>query len=111
MIRNDNRWMGCKRAPGAGGGTWMRALARGQDLGKRGRYEEAAECFAEAMALGGDHPELYSSMGEAQQDMGRIEEAMSYFDRAIKANPRHTTALFKKAEALPAPYARLVVAV
>ena len=90
-----------EKAGGARGGAWEEAMERGYSLKRRGRYEEAAECFSEAIALGGEgHADPHAFMGHVLQDMGRVKEAMAHFDSAIEADPRHTMALFKKAEAL-----------
>lgn len=81
--------------------AWRQAMERGYDMNESGRCEEAAECFGRAIALGGrGRADPHAFMGQALLDMGRIEEAMVHFDRAIKANPRHSMALYKKAEAL-----------
>ncbi len=90
-----------EKAGGARGGAWEEAMERGYSLKRRGRYEKAAECFGEAIALGGEgHADPHAFMGHVLQDMGRVKEAMAHFGRAIEADPRHTMALFKKAEAL-----------
>ena len=84
-----------------GGAAWEEAMERGYSMNKQGRGEEAAACFEKALALGGEgHANPHAFMGQSLQNAGRIEEAMAHFDRAIEADPRHTMALFKKAEAL-----------
>ena len=49
---------------------------------------------------GGGLADDYARTGEELQDMGRTEEAMAHFGRAVKADPRHTVGLFKMAEVL-----------
>ena len=92
---------GGARGGGRGRSAWREAMERGYAMNDRGRYEEAAECFENAIVLGGrGRADPHAFRGQALQDMGRIEEAMVHFDRAIELDPRHSMALFKKAEAL-----------
>ena len=76
-------------------------MERGRRMRECGRHEEAAEFFEKALALGGEgHAEPHACMGDLLQEMGRVKEAIPHYDRAVEADPRHTTALFRKAEAL-----------
>ena len=87
--------------PRGGSAAWWQAMRRAQDLADRGRVEEAAECYDSAASLAGDgSADPHAFTGDALQYMGRTEEALAHYDRAIKADPGHTIALFKKAEAL-----------
>ena len=101
MARSGRRRKSGGRTRGAGDGAWEESMERGYSLNEQGRDEEAAECFEEALALGGEgHADPHAFMGQSLLDTGRVKEAMGHFGRAIKADPLHTMALYKMAESL-----------
>ena len=101
--RTTRMELGGRNVWGIRGGSdaWWRAVRRAEALADGGRLEEAAECYGEAASLAGDgSADPHALVGDALLDMGRPEEALAHFDRAVKADPGHTIALFRKAEAL-----------
>lgn len=60
----------------------------------------AAECFERAIRAGGDRADLHGNHGIALQDLGRIEEAIAAYDRAIAREPGHTSARWHRSLAL-----------
>lgn len=59
----------------------------GNLLQKQQRYQEAENCYAQALAVAGPHPDVYFNLGVCEQRQGRLEAALDNFDRAIKLRP------------------------
>lgn len=75
------------------------ALAMG--LSGLGRFSEAAEAYARAIALGERSAELYASLGEMRvlASEGYTQEALAAFAEALALDPRNAKALLYQAEA------------
>jgi tetratricopeptide (TPR) repeat protein len=63
----------------------------------RGTPEEAWTILGELEMRGVETSEALNDMGVAQFEMGKYEEAISYFTRALAKSPSYSEALFNKA--------------
>jgi Flp pilus assembly protein TadD len=64
---------------------------------QQGRYEEAVKRIVGAINVDGRQPGFHSNLGEAYRALGRLDEAVACYRRAIELNP-----------ALPQAYNNLV---
>jgi tetratricopeptide (TPR) repeat protein len=62
--------------------------------------QRALEHFQRAIALGYAAADLWSNRGIALQDLGRLEEAVASYDRALQIEPGHRLAAFHRSLAL-----------
>jgi tetratricopeptide (TPR) repeat protein len=69
-------------------------LKRDLDAGR------AAGFFERAIRAGGDRADLFGNYGIALQDLGRVEEAIAAYDRAIGRDPAHVFARWHRSLAL-----------
>lgn len=60
------------------------------------RYEQAAEFFREVVRLRADYAQGHNNLGKALEGMGRIDDAIIEFDRALQAQPGFQQAQFNR---------------
>lgn len=63
--------------------------SKGSSLSSIGKYEEAIECFNEALKI---HPEIdkfWSNKGHALGEIGKLDEALKCFDSALEINSKN----------------------
>jgi tetratricopeptide (TPR) repeat protein len=75
-------------------------LALGLAWQKAHEPERALGCYAAAEALRRGDPELHDLRGAALQELGRLEEAVAEFERALALEPGFARAEFHRALAL-----------
>jgi tetratricopeptide (TPR) repeat protein len=64
----------------------------GVELSNRGRFNEAAEKFVQALALDPNLAEAHYLLGLVRQQDGRAQQALDSFRAALKINPRYGAA-------------------
>ena len=69
---------------------------------QRGHHAEAAQCLAQAVALGGDNPFAHFHRGCAHQELKQWAEAVASYDRATRLKPDFAEAFNNRANALRA---------
>ncbi len=57
---------------------------RGNSLLAAGKPAEALACYEQALRLRPDQPELLANLGVACAEMGRLDEAVRWYDAAIQ---------------------------
>ena len=57
---------------------------------------QAVTAYEKAVKLGGGTADVLSDLGSMYREMGRFQEALASFDKAIALNPRHANARFNK---------------
>jgi tetratricopeptide (TPR) repeat protein len=62
--------------------------------------EGAIDCFGRAGAAGGGGADLHRDLGVALQELGRADEAIEAYDRALAVNPSDATARWHRSLAL-----------
>lgn len=67
-------------------------LGMGLALSELDRFEEALTTLKLAREFGGKGTELILALGRCSEQLGRIAAATSYFEQALKAEPRNFTA-------------------
>ena len=60
---------------------------KGTALKKRDRFAEAIECFKQSVAADPGYAEAFNNLGETLADMGRPDEAISFFRKALELKP------------------------
>ncbi len=65
-----------------------------------GEVAEAAHLLDQSLALVPHDPMPLAARGEIEQQQGRFEAAIQYFDRALKANPFHLASRYQRMLAL-----------
>lgn len=58
----------------------------------QGRIDEAMQCYWQAIAEGGDHPEMYNNVGSTLADRSHPELARRFFLGATEVSPGHKSA-------------------
>jgi len=76
-------------------------------------YEQALQCFDQAVQIAPDNDSAWHNRGEALLDLGRIDEALRCFEEVIRLNRSHAEAwrekavcLIRQAEAANMPWSR-----
>ena len=64
----------------------------GTVLSKLGRFEEALESYAKALAIKPDYAEALNNRGNVLRELGRLQEALESYNRALAVNPDHADA-------------------
>lgn len=59
-------------------------------------YDRAQSCFTRAIHHRGDRPFYHCSLGDAYLKQGKIEEAETAYDNAVRINPEHGSAYFNR---------------
>ena len=63
-------------------------IKKGTCLVENGKYEEALECFENALALNPNDPDIINKKGVVLRSMGRYDEAIECFNRSLEILPR-----------------------
>lgn len=74
-------------------------LARANLLRMRGRWQEAAALCAEVLRLEPGSASAYSLLGDIHENQGNLEEAIHWYDLALRVNPRSEADVAKKGRA------------
>ena len=90
-----------RRAPRPGGATangslyerYKDALRRGHVAALRSRNEAAVDAYGEAALIAPDRALPHASIGGILVKMGRLDEAVAAYDRALALAPRDEVAL------------------
>jgi tetratricopeptide (TPR) repeat protein len=90
-------WWRCAAASLAAAPDGRLSLAKAAMLG--GEFETAATILQEAVATFPEYARLHKLYGDALARLGRFEDAVAAFDRAIDLNPYLATAHFAAVEA------------
>ena len=64
----------------------------GRLLAGNGNYEEAIECYDEALEQDPEYTTAYISRGNAKQEIGKCEEAIADYDKALDLDPEYAEA-------------------
>jgi tetratricopeptide (TPR) repeat protein len=75
-------------------------LDAGIELSHRGRFQDAADKFVQALALNPKLAEAHYLLGLVRQHDGRIDSALASFRSALKINPRYAEAQARVCELL-----------
>jgi tetratricopeptide (TPR) repeat protein len=59
----------------------------GNTLRARGRFDEAAACHRQAIAIRADYAEAHNNLGSVLRDLGRVDDAKESYARAIALKP------------------------
>ena len=59
----------------------------GVKYGTRGQYKKAIKQFKKSLKIDPKLPETYYFLGLASQNMGRSDEAIDYYKKAVKLKP------------------------
>ena len=85
-------------------GTDLDTFIRAQDifeigmrLMENGEWEKAVEAYKECLALNASTPQPYGNMGICYAKMGKKEDAIDAFDRALGIDPDYELAMVNKA--------------
>jgi Tfp pilus assembly protein PilF len=62
-------------------------------LARTGQFDEAVQDFKQAEAAFPQDAQVHNDFGELYLRMGKPAEALEQFDKALAANPTHSTAL------------------
>ena len=71
---------------------------RGETLYSQGRFEEASQKFAEAVAQGRTGPRIFLLLADARLAAGNLPAAAEGYARLIEQDPKNYSALLKLAE-------------
>ena len=81
---------------------YREALRRGHVAALRGRLDLAIDAYAEAATLAPERPVPHVSLGDVLVRLGRLDDGLAAYDRALERSPRDETALNGRAAALVA---------
>lgn len=70
----------------------VQKIQEAEDLYHSGDLLGALRCLREAQALEPDHPEVLNDLGVVSLSLGRMVDALVYFQRALNASPEHAEA-------------------
>lgn len=65
-------------------------MRQGVEAAVAGLWQEAAFRFERARALGGESPELLNNLAVAYEALGRYEEALATYKRALELSPHNS---------------------
>jgi tetratricopeptide (TPR) repeat protein len=63
-------------------------VKKGTSLVAYGKYEEALECFENALALNPNDPDILNKKGVVLRSLGRYDEATECFNKSLEILPR-----------------------
>jgi len=69
-------------------------------MGSAGKYDQAMECYNNALQAQPDTDNLWNGMGRMMNRMGRYQDANSCMDRALQMNPNNSDAWKNKGTAM-----------
>ena len=61
-------------------------LQRGIALHKSGKVEDASQFYTEILKVQPEHPDANHNMGVLTAGLGKIQEAVPFFETALEAN-------------------------
>ena len=67
-------------------------VKKGQNLMDESKFEDALECFKQALLLEPDDPDLLNHVGVALKSLGRYVESAKYFEKSLQIDPRDKNA-------------------
>ncbi|KAI0654212.1 hypothetical protein C8Q70DRAFT_534131 [Cubamyces menziesii] len=73
----------------AAGTGWKLPFTKGVGHFRAGKYQEAIDCFSEALTIGGDEATIYDSRAAVYQKLGKLKEALNDAKAAIDSQPDH----------------------
>ena len=80
--------------------TTKELYKKGINYARRGKYQEAIECFDKVLEINPNHADALfdkagtlNNMGVALQKQGKYQEAMNYYNKALKIIPNFDIAL------------------
>ena len=73
---------------------------KGDSLHNSGKYQEAMDCYDQALKIDPKHADALVNKSDALLRLGKYQEALGYAEEALKINPQDITAWYNKAEAL-----------
>jgi tetratricopeptide (TPR) repeat protein len=73
---------------------------RAEALAAKGKWNDAASDFEQAVALSPELPQIHKELGMAYANLGRYREAIAQLDEAIRLEPRFAVAYYYKGMAL-----------
>jgi tetratricopeptide (TPR) repeat protein len=88
---------------------------QGFDAMREKRHEQAIDLFTASLAISENHPQCHSNIGICHARLGRKDEALKAFTRALKIDPNYEPAIvnmnvveqLKEGEALPSDEMRV----
>ena len=66
-------------------------ILKGIELSSQGRYEEAIQCYDQALAINPNDKEGWDGKGDALDDLGKHEEAIICYDYVLRIHPNDST--------------------
>ena len=63
-------------------------VKKGQSLMDDGKFDNALGFFEQALLLNQNDPDLWNNKGVALRSLGRYEESMECFNKALEIEPR-----------------------
>jgi predicted TPR repeat methyltransferase len=76
------------------------SMNRGDDCFRNGTFDEAANCYREAIAIHPDYTQAHAALGDALRQQGKIAEALLCYRRALGLAPDFPEAHFGLGAAL-----------
>jgi len=73
---------------------------KGGALGNLGRYDEAIDCYDEALDINPRYADAWNNKGAALGNLGRYDEELACYDEVLDVNPRFAGAWYNKGIAL-----------
>src|SRR5579864_7659228 len=77
----------CAQSRATGSGDAVALNNRGLELYQKGKIDEAAALFRQALAINPDFPEALSNLGMMLDLQGKDDEAIADFDKALAIRP------------------------
>jgi len=65
---------------------------KGEDFLENGQYEDALNCFEQAILMDSRDPDLWNLKAVVLRSMGRHDEAIECFNKSLKIDPRDKNA-------------------
>ncbi len=66
-------------------------ILKGIELSSQGRFEEAIQCYDQALAINPNDKEGWDGKGDALDDLGKHEEAIICYDYVLRMHPNDST--------------------
>ncbi len=66
-------------------------ILKGIELSSQGKYEEAIQCYDQALVINPDDKEGWNGKGDALDDLGKHEEAIICYDYVLRIHPDDST--------------------
>jgi tetratricopeptide (TPR) repeat protein len=70
------------------------------DLAKIGRYKESIDSHNEALRVKSSYADVLAAIGDTIYDNDKYQEAIAFYDSALRLNPNHARAWYSKGRAL-----------